>query len=278
MGILSDRRLQDNCLEYEAFPVGFANADFEGNVGNPFLNGIKTPKYQRSAPKPVSADVMAVNSAKFMPGNSFSNARNVLQQYQKEVRKWNPPPVKLMSAAEEWNRMYDNLPEQDRVFENQTRDEVKTEMNDRFYNTVQPRLAIANRGTQIIRETIGTQTENPVLLNYLNVYRQSPNKPDISSRLLSALQQRNVTLESETMEEMLRAAFSIGANVNLENIFAPEVTTAATSSATSPGGVHRGTRGIKERRPSFMKKIQTPPKPGIPEPATPSLTAEIERT
>ena len=44
MGILSDRRLQDNCLEYEAFPVGFANADFEGNVGNPFLNGIKTPK------------------------------------------------------------------------------------------------------------------------------------------------------------------------------------------------------------------------------------------
>ena len=215
---------------------------------------------------------MAVNSAKFMPGNSFSNARNVLQQYQKEVKKWNPPPVKLMSAAEEWNRLYDELSKQDRtheIFEYRSRDEVRTEMNDRFYNTVQPRLAIANRGTQMVRETIGTQAENPVLENYVNRYNSSPNKSDISSRLYSALQQQNVPLQSSAMEEMLRTAFSLGAVVDLENIFAPEVTAA----------VHLGTRGIQDRRGSFQepRPISRGRNPGIPEPATPSLTAEIER-
>ena len=51
VGILSDRRFRENCLEYEAFPVGFANADYDGNLGNPFLVGIKTPKVSAVRPQ-----------------------------------------------------------------------------------------------------------------------------------------------------------------------------------------------------------------------------------
>ena len=275
VGILSDRKLRDNCLEYEAFPIGFANADFEGNVGNPFLNGIKTPKYQRSASKPVSADVMAVNSAKFMQGNSFSNARNILRQYQKEVKEWKPPPVKLLSAATEWDRVYDELEKQDRaheVFDYQTRDKIRKEMNDRFYSTPQPKLAIASRGTQMVRATIGTQAENPEITSYIEMYNRAPNKREIASRLKSALEGQNVvTIESsQSVPEMLRTTYSIGAVIDLKAIFTPDVTAAA---------VHLGTRGIQERRGSFQE-----PKPrsrsqqqGIPEATTAPLTPEIER-
>ena len=110
-------------------------------------------------------------------------------------------------------------------------------MNDRFYNTLQPSLANANRGTQMVRETIGTQNQNPLILNYLNMYDRSPNKPDISSKLYSALQKQNVPLQSSAMEEMLRTAFSLGAVIDLEHIFAQKITAVDT---------HLGTRGIHD--------------------------------
>ena len=94
-GILSDKMLEVNCKDYKALPIGFANSEFQGNMSNPFLPGIKTPKYQRSAPKPVSADVVAVSTARFLQGNRAENARLILDQYQREAKEYTPPPVNL---------------------------------------------------------------------------------------------------------------------------------------------------------------------------------------
>ena len=100
-GILADKMLERNCKDYKALPVGFSNSEFQGNLSNPYLPGIKTSKYQRSAPKPVSADVMAVSVARFMVGNRANNAREILNQYQKESKDFKPPPVNLARIQRE---------------------------------------------------------------------------------------------------------------------------------------------------------------------------------
>ena len=130
-GILSDKMLEVNCKDYKALPIGFANSEFQGNMSNPFLPGIKTPKYQRSAPKPVSADVVAVSTARFLQGNRAENARLILDQYQREAKEYTPPPVNLakinrdiMDKRERENRQAVNpLP---RVFAGVTRGELAT--------------------------------------------------------------------------------------------------------------------------------------------------------
>ena len=94
-GMLSDKAMMVNCIDYKALPVGFANSEYQGNMSNPFLQGIKTSKYQRAAPKPASADVVAVSNARFLAGNRANNARLILDQYQKEAKEWTPPPVNL---------------------------------------------------------------------------------------------------------------------------------------------------------------------------------------
>lgn len=115
-GILSDKMLEVNCKDYKALPIGFANSEFQGNMSNPYLPGIKTPKYQKSAPKPVSADVVAVSTARFLQGNRAENARLILNQYQREAKEYSPPPVNLakinrdiMDKRERENRQAVNL-------------------------------------------------------------------------------------------------------------------------------------------------------------------------
>lgn len=98
-GMLSDKAMMVNCVDYKALPVGFANAEFQGNMSNPYLQGIKTSKYQRAAPKPASADVVAVSNARFIAGNRANNARLILDQYQKEAKEFKPPPVNLAKIA-----------------------------------------------------------------------------------------------------------------------------------------------------------------------------------
>ena len=107
-GILSDKYMSENCKDYSFLPVGFANSEFVGVMGNPYLPGIKTPKYQRSAPRPVSADVMAVEAARFMKGNRALNARMILNNYQKEVKDYKPPKVSLAKIGREISDQYEN--------------------------------------------------------------------------------------------------------------------------------------------------------------------------
>ncbi len=61
--MLGDPMMDINCEEYKPLPVGYANSKFVGMAPNPMLSGVKTPKYQVTAPRPVSAAVMAVNLA-----------------------------------------------------------------------------------------------------------------------------------------------------------------------------------------------------------------------
>ena len=104
-GILSDKMMEKNCIDYKILPLGFANSEYSGGLSNPYLQGIKTSKYQMSAPKPVSADVAAVNRARLMVGNRQANARLMLDQYQKEAKEWVAPKV----SASAMNRMYKDV-------------------------------------------------------------------------------------------------------------------------------------------------------------------------
>ena len=104
-GILSDKMMEKNCIDYKILPLGFANSEYSGGLSNFYLQGIKTSKYQMSAPKPVSADVAAVNRARLMVGNRQANARLMLDQYQKEAKEWVAPKV----SASAMNRMYKDV-------------------------------------------------------------------------------------------------------------------------------------------------------------------------
>ena len=98
-GILSDKMMKENCVDYKMLPLGFANSEFSGNLSNPYLQGIKTSKYQMSAPKPASADVAAVSRARLMVGNRQNNARLMLDQYQKEAKEWVAPKVSASAMS-----------------------------------------------------------------------------------------------------------------------------------------------------------------------------------
>lgn len=294
VGIHSDSRLKDNCLEYNAFPVGFANADFEGSSGNPYLTGIKPSKYQRSAPKPVSADVMAVNSARFMQGNQRNNARGILAQFQQEAKVWKPPPVKLQSAAVEFDRLYDELAKEGRetdVFNYQTREEVRKERNDRFYNTVQPKLRIPSRGTQMVVQTIATQAEIPAMAEYQERLRRQDRDTQIQmlEKIARRLVREGILLGNydpaqitktandrvQELRILIERGMSQGSNVDFMRVLTP-------LSQAVPPDVARGGSGsassiVQAVMGSSTQASQAGTQQGIAEPSTSSLTQEVER-
>ena len=300
VGIHSDSRLKDNCLEYNAFPVGFANADFEGGSGNPYLSGIKPPKYQRSAPKPVSADVMAVNSARFMQGNQRNNARGILSQFQKEAKVWKPPPVKLLSASEEWDRVYDELAKEGResdVFDYQTREEVRKERNDRFYNTLQPKLRIPSRGTQMVVQTIATQAEIPsmdeILFRYSNLASKEIQQQKFT-KAMKAVENQGIMLPDlswtkaqygtiperrQQLRYLIERAFAQGSNVNLIDAFTVQLDELPGAgsvkegyfSSTRPESVSSGGAGTSTAASAATTQQ------GVAQPSTSSLTQEVQR-
>ena len=97
-GILSNESMEEECIDYKALPLGYINSEYSGNLSNPFLQGIKTPKYQRAAPKPASADVVATSVARLVPGNRQVNARKILDAFQRDAKEWKPPPVNLATV------------------------------------------------------------------------------------------------------------------------------------------------------------------------------------
>ena len=97
-GILSNESMEEECIDYKELPLGYINSEYSGNLSNPFLQGIKTPKYQRAAPKPASADVVATSVARLVPGNRQVNARKILDAFQRDAKEWKPPPVNLATV------------------------------------------------------------------------------------------------------------------------------------------------------------------------------------
>jgi hypothetical protein len=229
-GILSDANIMKNCLDYKALPVGFANAEFIGSASNPFLTGIKTPKYQRSAPKPASADVVAVNNSGMYGGNKFVNARKILDQYQKEAKDFKPPPINaetldpyefqmitdeegLFLTGEEARERYKEILEQQRTG---VRTRMKTEKEDRERMITQVRQRIAekekktqvatilqrtfrgNRGDKITKQTIASQSDRPLTEALYKQFYELPTadkQKEISRKIHSILIKQGITPE-----------------------------------------------------------------------------------
>jgi len=298
VGIHSDSRLKDNCLEYNAFPVGFANADFEGGLGNPYLTGIKPPKYQRSAPKPVSADVMAVNSARFMQGNQMSNARAILSQFQKEAKAWKPPPVRLLSAPEVFDRLYAELAAEDREMDlfgdARTIEEIREERNNRFYSTLQPKLSIPSRGTQLVVQTIGSQAEIPSMEEFQERLRRQDRGTQLQmlEKIASRLARSGILLgnydptqitktENDRVQQLrilIERGFSQGSNLDIMRILTPlsqavppERMERESSTGSSSSAIVQAVMGSS----SADKSPATPQ--GIALTATSSTTQEVEK-
>lgn len=208
-GILSDANIMKNCLDYKALPVGFANAEFIGSTSNPFLTGIKTPKYQRSAPKPASADVVAVNNSGMYGGNKFVNARKILDQYQKEAKDFKPPPINpetldpyefqmitgeegLFLTGEEARERYKEILEQQRTG---VRGRMKAE--EQAVNILQ-RTFRGNRGDKITKQTIASQSDRPLTEALYKQFYELPTadkQKEISRKIHYILIQQGITPE-----------------------------------------------------------------------------------
>jgi len=216
-GILSDDHFKKNCMEYQATRLGVFNADFQGDLINSFYDGIKTPKYQRSAPKPQSLDVLAVNQANLYKGNKAKIARDILQQEQTSAREFRPPPVKLKSAEEQFYEDYeylmtanpDFLPE-DLPFPifgdlgqgedlGQERKRITTLAREQ-QQTAYQRMIGSNRGTQIIKQTISTELQtdmggldvdlNRYMLNFRS--KQEPEQRQTLNKLEAVFRKQKI--------------------------------------------------------------------------------------
>lgn len=296
-GILSDKMMMVNCVDYKALPVGFANSEFQGGMSNPFLPGIKTPKYQRSAPKPASADIVAVSTARFMVGNRATNARLILDQYQKEAKEWKPPRVNLAKI----NRDLDDA--DDRMF-GRVAPYVGPEV-EQVASILPSGSAGVSRGALMTQQTIG-QDANPSFNvdRLMSAYASSPNARQLSigSRMGDIFQREGITysnyavssqvlkgkrISSQPTDEgagredrmaMLKRGIAVlemrGSNVNLDEVFGilaqqnlppPEaVSSTRQVSSTRSGGAGSSTD---------MSDALT--QQGVAQPATSKLSAEI---
>tara|TARA_R110000782_G_scaffold111610_2_gene201396 strand:- start:114 stop:935 length:822 start_codon:yes stop_codon:yes gene_type:complete len=98
-GILSDDHFNKNCIDYMPMPMGFMNAKYRGNFGNPEFSGIKTPKYFHPVSRPASMDVYASTLAKYMAGNRADNIRTILNELHRQAKDFIPPEISLTRLA-----------------------------------------------------------------------------------------------------------------------------------------------------------------------------------
>jgi len=184
-GILSNANYKEECLDYKALPLGFMNSEYSGNLSNPFLQGIKTAKYQRAAPKPASADIVATSIARLMVGNRQVNARNILNNFQREAKEYKPPPVNL-SALNRMNK-------------------------DKQAVSILPRASSGQTiGSAITKQTIGLNSEDLVALqqryglHYTKLPRQR--QLEIGDTLVRQLERDGIVLKDyEIQSQVLRA-------------------------------------------------------------------------
>jgi len=313
-GILSDDHFNKNCLEYQASRLGVFNADFQGDLINPLYDGIKTPKYQRSAPKPQSLDVLAVNQANLYKGNKAKIARDILQQEQTSAREFRPPPVKLKSAEQQFQEDYDYIMTVNpdfSLFEDLGEERKRiTTLEREQQQTAYKRMIAPSRGTQVVKQTISSQTDmggldvnlNRLMLSFRN--KDEKEQKGLLTRLERTFRKQNInpldynidfreanknvlSSRQNTAREAITALFARNANVNLENIF--EIPTlsnlppvAGTSTAgTSTSQSVAGTSTQASQAPTIQKQssgfLQSLLGQGTPETATSSTTPEVQK-
>lgn len=297
-GILSDANYMTNCEEYKPLPIGFANAHFVGNRPNPNLKGVKTPKYQRAAVRPVSADVMAVNMARLnSQGNSFATARDMLEMYIKEGKKFKPPPVQLKSLEDNLAELYEFL--FSGKFEGDPTAAVGytslKEFTDDYYGLASgplPKVILQNRGDSILKQTIsqGVNTEDlPDRYFYLSKFNSvlRPEKERIYREMMNQMAQQKITVSKynlgsqpnvgdleSNMNRMLEVVYSRGVVIDLDRIFGilKEGTLSPQGGlATLARQVSSGSAGTS------TQASQAPTQQGTAEPSTPQTPQEVQK-
>jgi len=305
-GILSDDHFNKNCLEYQASRLGVFNADFQGDLINPLYDGIKTPKYQRSAPKPQSLDVLAVNQSSLYKGNRAVIARQLLKQEQTSAREFRPPPVKLKSADEQFQEDYDivmgvnpDFP----LFEDVGEERKRLTTLQREQQQTKKKIIATNRGSQIVKQTISSQTDmggldinlNRLLFNFRNkdekeqkgtltrlegIFRkQGINAGDYNIDFREA--NKNVLASRlTTAREAITALFARNANVNLEDVFGmPTLTNLPPVAGTSSAGTStsQGGTSTEVSQAPTVKRVISYGGQGTPESSTPPTAPEVQK-
>jgi len=93
-GILSDAHSEKFCLEFNAAPLGYFQANYHELPANPSLPGIKTPRYVKTVNKP-PLDVAAVNLGKLLHSNNHMAASFLLDRMAHSVTNYTPPHIPI---------------------------------------------------------------------------------------------------------------------------------------------------------------------------------------
>ena len=257
--MLGDPMLDINCEEYKPLPVGYANAKFVGMAPNPYLSGVKTPKYQVSAPRPQSADVMAVNMAQRMPvSNRAASARDILNYYIKEGKEWQPPPVDTGSAEKDLNDLLEwvstivpDVPAALSLGDAKS----KQEFLEDYYGLVSgPRPTLfrgSTRGQMLHKQTIATDVEPEQSSIDANKYLAKWNTMDVKIKNITyykiqqRLQREGVNMDGYTLptgyvqkhtldglfNRILQVIPARGVNIDMDSVFGITATEQAMASA-----------------------------------------------
>ena len=280
-GILSDKMMEKNCIDYKILPLGFANSEYSGGLSNPYLQGIKTSKYQMSAPKPVSADVAAVNRARLMVGNRQANARLMLDQYQKEAKEWVAPKV----SASAMNRMYKDVARN-----------VAGEIINQVVSILPRSSPGQTFGDSITKQTIGLQSQelSELQKRYIRHYASlpPPRQREIGLELANQLRKDGINLNQygisaqvlkgqatqkspakavdrvEQINRTIAAFHTRNSSVNLDGIFGVLPKDLGSSSLDTQRNVEAGS----STEYSMAETVQ-----GVAQPKTTSTQPEIEK-
>lgn len=300
-GILSDANYMTNCESYKPLPIGYANAHFVGNRPNPNLMGVKTPKYQRSAARPVSADVMAVNMARMNPqGNPFMAAREMLDMYIKEGKEFKPPPVKLKSLEENLEELHTFI-FSDKFEGDIGAAEGYTSLSEfiKDYYALSagpvPKIVLQNRGDSILKQTISQAVNTddiPDRYFYLSKFNSvlRPEKEKIYREMFSAMRSKGITISNyylgsqpnvgdleSNMNRMLEVVYSRGVVIDLDRVFGM-LTTETLPPQNITELVRQVSQGGSSSAMGASTKIsEAPTQQGVPLASTSTTTQEVEK-
>lgn len=272
-GILSDKMMRENCKDYSFLPVGFTNSEFIGVMGNPYLPGIKTPKYQRSAPRPVSADVMAVEASRFMKGNRAVNARMILDNYQKEIKEYDPPKVSLAKIERDISDVYENANRQ--LLPNSSSGITRGELIHKQTISInaEPTINVDRLISQYSSQS--TATQKIIGQKLSNVFEKEGiywENYNVSSQVLRGQAIRGSPAKMTNRIEMIKRGLAVlasrGSNANLDEMF---------------GILSEKSLGLEVRRQpsggagSSTEMSEAITQQGIAEPAEPPTTPQVEK-
>ena len=204
--ILGDKFYNQNCYEYIALRSGFANANFVGESANPLYNGIKPAKLQRTAPIPVSLDVLAINQAKLYGGNKHNTARQIIEQYVAEEKAYKNPIVRL-----------------------ETQPQVVVEQAS---NIAIPTRSYGNRGERILTQSISRDAldNSEILDNYQKalIKLSTESKNQLAKSINEIATQNNIDLDNYSSQPQLQtirgleALLAVGVDMTpINNILLP---------------------------------------------------------